>query len=137
MAGRRPLADRVREELHGNASEASVWLRVHYARLRPRMAVRYPPYAEVAAEMNAAGVKGGKDAKGGGHRRVTADTVYRAWRRIVREREGKPAAKPGRAGPAGWKPEPVAAPAGAPPAAPGGDIERLRAWMKNRSGIGG
>ncbi len=61
MPGKRqlPLSARVSEREHGNCSDGYFWLRLRYARLKSRMAVRYPPYAEVAAEMSADGVKGG------------------------------------------------------------------------------
>ena len=143
MAERKAFEVRVREGLHGNASEAAVWLRLNYARLRRRMAVRFPPYAEVAAEMNAAGVTG-RVAKGREPHPVTADTVYRIWRGILVERAGKRRGKPSRAGPAGWTPTVVAsAPKPAPRTEPdppaggdggGGYLAALKAEVNRRSG---
>jgi hypothetical protein len=109
----RPLGERVRERVHGNTSEAYVWLRAAYRRLRPRMEVRYPPYDEVAAEMVAAEVPGGRGAA------VTGKAVRRIWERVCRdiELDAKARGKPAKAPPAGWKPQSAQSPAPAPVAA--------------------
>lgn len=118
----RPLGERVRERVHGNTSEAYVWLRAAYRRLRPRMEVRYPPYDEVAAEMVAAEVPGGRGAA------VTGKAVRRIWERVCRdiELDAKARGKPVRAAPADWKPQPVRSLAPAPVAPRPGPVAAPR-----------
>lgn len=125
----------IRERAHGNASEARLWLRRHHRRLRPRMAVRYPPYAEVAAEMAALGLKGG----GNPPRPLTARAVERMWKGVCRDVAAEAAERAPRAAPAGWTPKVVAPapPAPAPAVNDGGGADylaALKADIGRRSG---
>jgi len=98
----RPLADRIRERLHGNSSEAYLWLRLAHRRLRKRMAVKYPPYDEVAAEMAAAGITGGRGAS------LTGQAVRRFWGRVLKDIADEAAQRPTKFKPpsAQWTPQP-------------------------------
>jgi len=98
-----PLAQRISERAHGNCSEAYLWLRLNYRRLRKRLTGRYPPYAEVAREMDAAEVRGGRGAA------VTEQAVLRIWRRVCKDIEADAQARGVRhkPAPADWKPQPV------------------------------
>ena len=112
--------------LHGNASDAAKWPLAEYRRLRPRLDVRWPPYAEVAAEATAAGCK----ARDGGP--VRADTIYRAWARIKAEKAGRAArARKPKPAAVGWAPPVVEA---GVPAIEGGHMARFRDKLNKRSG---
>lgn len=106
-AAPRPLKDRVSERVHGNTSEAYLWIRVAYRRLRTRMAVRYPPYDKLTAEMVEAGVPGG------GGTVLTSKAVRRLWLKVCEDvaAEAKARGKTVMAVPADWKPQPIQPPA--------------------------
>lgn len=137
------MADRdrnIRERAHGNAGEARLWLRENHRRLRPRMAVRWPPYAELAAEMAALGMAGGTRHD---PRPLTGRAVERMWKGVCRDVAAEAAKRAPRAAPAGWTPKAVAAtppkpaPATEPaPAATDGTdyLAALRADIGKRSG---
>ncbi|MDN3563113.1 hypothetical protein ACFQY5_40030 [Paeniroseomonas aquatica] len=95
------------ERVHGNTSEAYLWIRVAYRRLRSRMAVRYPPYDKLTAEMVEAGVPGG------GGTVLTAKAVRRLWLKVCEdiEAEAKARGKVAKAAPVDWKPQPTRPPA--------------------------
>lgn len=147
MDGRKPkrpsmagVRKRARQKGYRGRSDGYRWLRLRHAALAKVLAEHEPAWAEVAAEMAAAGVAGGRG------RPLTADAVRRMWARVCRDVVA--ARKPNRAGPTGWKPavvagggEPsaaVAREAPTPAAAPDNDVDAMiargLAWANERSG---
>lgn len=129
----RQVAKRVRQRGYRRRSDAYRWLRRRHATLAKLLAEHEPAWADIAAEMAAAGIVGGRA------RPLTADAVRRIWGRVCLDVERVCTSKPSRVGPPGWTPAAAAKPArqgAAPPTAPAGSsIERLRAWAKDRSGV--
>lgn len=112
------MADRVlqhvkaaaRRTAHVRRSDAYRWLRRRHASVARLMAEHAPPMRAIADEMAAAGIGGGRG------RPLTAKAVARIWARVCRDVASARAAKPDRAGPAGWTPRAVARPAERAPA---------------------
>ena len=137
----RNAPDTIRERAHGNTTDARHWLRQHHGRLRKRLLVRYPPYAELAVEMAALGLVGGTKHD---QKPLTARAVRRLWQGVRRDIEADAALRaPKRtAATAGWTPEPARQPRAAPaspvmtPPGPGsGDyLADMRAEINKRSG---
>lgn len=127
-----PTLERLRERAGQRAfsrrSDAYRWLRRRHAAMLALFEEFEPTWADVTAEMTAAGVTGGRGKP------LTPDAVRRIWKTVCRdvaESAQRRAAEPRM--PPGWRPEPVAilpapdlanpaaarsAPAQATPAAP-------------------
>ena len=119
-----PLLDRVaaraRKHAHKRHSAAYRWLREHHAELVPIFAAQRPPWREIAAELTAGGVRGGKDkaltgrALAGIWGRVCGDLAAAEATRQAAQQKAR--MQPSRL-PAGWRPAPAQpmAPRQAPP----------------------
>ena len=109
-----PLLDRVaaraRKHAHKRHSAAYRWLREHHAELVPIFAAQRPPWREIAAELTAGGVRGGKGkaltgrALAGIWRRVCADLAMVEAKRQAAQQKAR--MQPSRL-PADWRPMPA------------------------------
>lgn len=70
---------RLSQQVHRHCSPAYLWMRTHYPTLQLRMAVRWPPYAELAAELTTAGIMGGHG------RPLTENAARNIWTRVKRD----------------------------------------------------
>lgn len=109
-----PLLDRVaaraRKHAHKRHSAAYRWLREHHAELVPLFASQQPPWREIAAELTAGGVRGGKGtaltgrALAGIWRRVWEDLAAAEAKRQATQQKAR--LQPSRL-PADWRPTPA------------------------------
>ena len=109
-----PLLDRVaaraRTHAHKRHSAAYRWLREHHAKLVPLFTSQQPPWREIAAELTAAGVRGGKGTA------LTGRALAGIWGRVCEDvaaveakrqaAQQKARLQPSRL-PADWRPTPV------------------------------